>query len=81
MWEPRGLPLRRKVLANLSTPIQGAHLRKEAVVLKSPLILVTPILGLHTDFDQLENEATPKFTLVATSESSFFSFLAGSNSS
>lgn len=38
----------------------------EAVVFEGTLILV---MGLHIELDQLENEAAPYFTLVATSES------------
>lgn len=55
---------------------EGFHLRNEAVVFGGPLILVSPVLGLHIYSDQLENEATPYFTLVATLKSSFsLSFL------
>ena len=52
--------------------VQGVHLQMEAVVFGDPLIPTRPVLGLHIDFDQLENEATPEFIPVATSESSFF---------
>jgi hypothetical protein len=58
------------VSANLSLPIQGAYLRNKEVVFRGPIILVMPILGLHMDLDQLENEAMPCFT--ETSKSSFF---------
>ena len=62
------------MLAGLSTPIQGVLLRKEAAVVGGPLNLILPMLGLHIDLDQRKNEATPYFTPVAISESSFFSF-------
>jgi hypothetical protein len=42
----------------LSAPIQGAHFRNEAVPFGAPLILVMSLLGLHSDFDQLEGEST-----------------------
>ena len=58
----------------MSLPVQGVHLRMEAVVFGGPLILEKPVSRLHIDLDQLENEATPYFTLVATTESSFFFF-------
>jgi hypothetical protein len=35
---------------------------KEAVFFGDPLILEIPASGLHIDFDQLEDEATPCFT-------------------
>ena len=60
----------------LFVPIQGVHFRKKAVVIKVSLILIMPVSRLHTDLDQLENEATPYCMPVATAESSFFlSFL------
>ena len=49
----------------MSTSVQGVHLSKEAVVLRS-LYLMMPILELNIASDQLENEAM----LVATLESS-----------
>ena len=58
----------------MSVPVQGVHLRMEAVVFGGPLILENFVSRLHIDLDQLENEATPYFTPVATSESSFFFF-------
>ena len=36
------------MLANLSAPVQGVHLQKEAVVFQGPLIFVV----LHIDLDQ-----------------------------
>ena len=33
-----------------------------------------PIMALNTDLHQLEDEATPVFTPIATSESSLFSY-------
>ena len=47
----------------------------EAVVCESLLMLVMRILGLHIDLDQLEDEATPQFTPVATTESSLLSLV------
>ena len=41
--------------------VQGVHLSKEVVVFSCPLMLVMPVLGLHLDLDQLEDEATPQF--------------------
>ena len=41
--------------ANLSVPVQGVHLCKEAVVFKVLLILVMPGLGLHTKLDQFKH--------------------------
>ena len=38
---------------SLSTPIQGVQLRKEAVVVRGPLILVILVTELHIDLDQL----------------------------
>ena len=61
------------MLVGLFTPVQGVHLQKE-----NPLLLVMLVSGLHIDSDQLENEATLHFTLVAISEPScvfFFPFL------
>ena len=53
--------------------VQGIHLQMEVeVVSTAPLILVRCFSGLRIDIDQLENEATPSFIPVATSESSFF---------
>ena len=40
-------------------PVQGGHLRKEAVVFGGLLILVMSVWGLHIDLDQLGNEAIP----------------------
>lgn len=58
------------MLARLSAPGEGAHLQKEAVVFRGPLILVVPISGLHIDLDQL-------ITVVATSKSSFYFLVLG----
>jgi hypothetical protein len=44
-----------------------------AVVFKGILILVMPVSGLDIQFDELKDEATPWFTLVATWESSLLS--------
>ena len=44
------------------------------IIVGTPLFLILLIPGLHIDLDQLENEATLCFTLMATSELSFFSF-------
>ena len=49
IWGPRGLPLGKISAISLSTPIQGVHLRKEAVVVEGPLILILFDLGLHVD--------------------------------
>ena len=58
------------VQAGFSAPVQGAHLRKEAIFSGAPLILIIPRSGLHMDLDQLNDEAsTPIFTPVATSDS------------
>lgn len=43
-----------------------------AVVSEGLLTLVVPVLGRHMESDQLKDEATQSFTLVTTSESSFF---------
>ena len=59
------------MLANLSAPVQRVQLQKEALVIEGPLILVLPVSGLYIDLDKLKNEATPQFTSLATSESSF----------
>jgi hypothetical protein len=60
------------VPASLFAAVQGVHLRKKAIIVfKGPLVLIMSILSLHIDLDQLENEATPYFTAVATSESYF----------
>jgi hypothetical protein len=45
----------------------------ESLIFNVPFILVMPILILHIRSDELVDEATPRFTLVATSES-FFSY-------
>ena len=42
----------------LFAPIQDTHFRNETVPFGGPLILVVPLLGLHSDFDQLEGEST-----------------------
>ena len=42
---------------------------KKAVVFEGPLILVMPIVGLHTELDQPKDEATSLFTMVTTSKS------------
>ena len=74
MWESRNLPMReigddRLVRArSRGSPLKGS------TSLWGPLILVILVLGLHIALDQLEIEATRQFTLVATSESSFFLF-------
>ena len=47
-------------------------LQKEAIVFGGPLVLVMPVSGLYVNLDQLENEATPYFTPLATLESSSF---------
>jgi hypothetical protein len=44
---------------------------KEAVVFGIPLILVMPVSVLHIELNQLEDDATPYFTPVATLEPSF----------
>ena len=44
----------------------------ETIVFGGLLILVRHVSKLHIDLDQLENDATPSFTPVATSESTFF---------
>lgn len=43
---------------------------KKAVVFEGPLILVMPIVGLHTELDQPKDKATSQFTMVTTSKSS-----------
>lgn len=58
------------MLANLSLPIQGVHVRTEEVVFGGPIVLVMHVLGLHMDLDQLENEGVPY--VMETSKSSFF---------
>jgi hypothetical protein len=64
------------VSVGLSVPIHGVHLRKEAVVIKVPVILIMSVSRLHIDLDQVENETMPYFMHVTTSEPSFFlSFL------
>ena len=45
-----------------------------SIVVGVPLFFILLILGLHMDLDQLKNEATPCFTLVATSGLPFLSF-------
>ena len=58
VWEPRGLPFGRQ--AACPHPFKVfVHLQKETVVFKDPKILIIPILGLHIDFDQLEDEEAP----------------------
>jgi hypothetical protein len=48
------------VLAGLSAPIQGVHLRKKAAVFVEASNSRNPHLGIsYKDLDQLENEATP----------------------
>jgi hypothetical protein len=47
------------VLAGLFVPFQGVQPLKGAAVFKNLLILVMPILGLHIELDELEDEATP----------------------
>ena len=43
------------MLTGLSMPIQDVHLQKEAVVImRSPLIFIVNVSGLHIDLDQLE---------------------------
>ena len=64
-------PWGRYMQVGLSAPIQCVHLWKEAIFSRGTLILLMPSLGLHKDLDQLENEATPYFMLVATVESCF----------
>ena len=47
-------------LGGLSAPVQGVHLRKEAVILGALyVILVMPVSRLHMELDELEDEATP----------------------
>ena len=58
--EPRGSPLWEIGAGQLVRVVcvQGVHLSKEVVVFSCPLMLVMPVLGLHIDLDQLEDEAT-----------------------
>ena len=79
VWEPKGLPL-GEIGANQlvhahsrSSPSKGGNSRQR------PPNSQMPISGLRIDLDHLGNEATPYFTLMATSESFFFFlFMSGS---
>lgn len=42
---------------NFIVPIEGVYLRKEAWVIKAPLILVMHGMGSHIDLDQLEKRS------------------------
>ena len=68
-WEPQGLLLGEIGVIPL---VQGAQPWKEEVGVMAPLILMMPISELHINIDQLTNETTPYFMLVATPESSVF---------
>ena len=66
-------PLREAGAIGLFAPVEGVHFREKAIlVFRGPLILVMHVTRLHIDLDQLINKATPKFTLIATLELSFF---------
>ena len=66
MWEPRGSSLGEdRCMPTCPRPFKLVTFESEAVVLESPLCLVSPAFGLYRDLDQLKNEATPQFTPVA----------------
>lgn len=69
MWKPRGLPL-GEIDACRLVHVLGVHLEKEALVFEDTLVLFMPVMELHIEWNQLEDEATLYSTLVATSESS-----------
>ena len=43
----------------LSLIVQGVHLRNEAIVSRTPLVLVMPVSGLHINLVGLKDEETP----------------------
>jgi hypothetical protein len=63
------------VLVKLSAPIQGLQLRKDAVAIKDPLILIMPLSALHIDLDQLEKKQRHNSRFVAFNIGVVFVFL------
>ena len=72
MYKPKGLPLGEIGVNRHVHDLQRCTLSKGRISFWDPWILEMPNLGSHIDLDQLENELTPYFKPMATSELAFF---------